>query len=450
MVRDRLRPGSFVALGLVLAAVALGCSSPSSVGDRLTPLKHLALRGQRTPEELRASVGWLDVEAQDAGRSTLRTEDLLAFAEQARASRKPPVPFPRKSILVVTGGGSYGAYPAGVLVGWTATGTRPEFDVVTGISTGALLGAFAFLGPSEDGELQRCYTTLRDEDIYRRNRLIPALLSESFADTAPLAKLIERTASDERIARFAVEHQKGRRFYVGTTDLDARRAIVWDMGAIASRGTPESRDLFRKVLLASASIPGFFPPVRIPVTVDGRRYVERHIDGGTTSSMFFAPPGCRPRRADLPPGWLHGSDIYILVAGKMYPDPAPVKARTIAIAGNAVSTIVYDQTRSDLHKLFLLSTMTGMSYNVSVIPRELESPLESTKFDPVEMKRLFCAGAEWARGGRKWRVTPPGYGPSEGAKYRAGTELTDTRRFGPGGELGPPVSPIPGPVVPEK
>ena len=127
--------------------------------------------------------------------------------------------------------------------------------------------------------------------------------------------MIVVVATEERINRFAVEHQKGRRFYVGTTDLDARRAVVWDMGAIASRGTPESRDLFRKVLLASASIPGFFPPVRIPVTVDGRPYVERHIDGGTTSSMFFAPPWVPPEaRAKLPPGWLHGSDIYILGA----------------------------------------------------------------------------------------------------------------------------------------
>ena len=305
MVRNRLRPGPVVALGLILTALVLGCASPGSVGEQIA-LKRLAGRGQRTPEELRASVGWLDVEAQEAGRSTLSTEDLLAFADQARASRKPPVPFSRKSILVVTGGGSYGAYPAGVLVGWTAAGTRPQFDVVTGISTGALLGAFAFLGPSEDGELQRCYTTLRNEDIYRRNRLVRAILSESFADTAPLAKVIAEVATDERIGRFAAEHQKGRRFYVGTTDLDARRAIVWDMGAIASRGTPESRELFRSVLLASASIPGFFPPVRIPITVDGRRYVERHIDGGTTSSMFFAPPWVPPgEREKVPPGWLH-------------------------------------------------------------------------------------------------------------------------------------------------
>ncbi|QJW95960.1 patatin-like phospholipase family protein [Frigoriglobus tundricola] len=451
MVRTCLRPGPVVALGLVLVALVIGCASPGSIGERRAPLRHLMGREARSPEELRASIGWLDIEAQDAGRGTITSKDLIEFAEQARATRKPPVPFPRKSVLIVTGGGSYGAYPAGVLVGWTAAGTRPEFDVVTGISTGALLGAFAFLGASEDCELQRCYTTLRNEDIYRRNRFIPSLLSEAFADTAPLAKLIARTATDERIRRYALEHQKGRRFYVGTTDLDARRAVIWDMGAIAARDTPEDRDLFRKVLLASASIPGFFPPVRIPVTVDGKRHVERHIDGGTTSSMFFAPPWVPPEaRAALPSGWLYGSDIYVLVAGKMYPDPAPVKPRAIAIASSAVSTVIYDQTRSDLHKVFLLSTVTGMNYNVAVIPRDLDSPLASTDFDPVEMTRLFNAGAEWARSGPKWRITPPGYESGEGVKFRAGTVLTDTGRGAPRGELGPPKWPLPATVPPEK
>ncbi len=448
MVRTFTRPVPALGLALLMGAVVLGCAGPSAVGDRLTPGR-LRSRGERTPAELKASVGWLDLEAQEAGRSTIRTEDLLAFAEKARAGVKPPVPLPKKHILVITGGGSYGAYPAGVLVGWTATGTRPEFDVVTGISTGALLGAFAFLGASEDAELQRCYTTLRSSDIYRKNRLIPALLSESLADSSPLNRVIHQVATDERIARFAIEHRKGRRFYVGTTDLDARRAVVWDMGAIAARDTPQSRELFRKVLLASASIPGFFPPVRIPVTVDGKRFVERHIDGGTTSSMFFAPPWVpHAEHEKLPAGWLHGSEVYVLVAGKMYPDPTPVKPRTFAIASNAISTIVYDQTRSDLHKLFLLTTMTGMNYNVSVIPERVQSPLSSTDFDPHEMKRLFDEGVQWAQSGVKWRITPPGYEPGEGAKYRSGTVLTDTGRAATG-TLGPPSSPIPM-AVPEK
>src|SRR5262249_20798692 len=154
-------------------------------------------------------------------------------------------------------------------------------------------------------------------------------------------------------------------------------------------------------------------------TVDGRRHVERHIDGGVSSSMFFAPPYVPPeQRAHLPPNWLHGSDLYILVAGKMYADPTPVKSRTLEIAGNAVSTIIYDQPRSDLHKLFLLSIVTGMNYHVSVIPRELPAPVDSMSFKPAQMTMLFDAGAEWARNHGKWRESPPGSEPEEGGRYR--------------------------------
>jgi predicted acylesterase/phospholipase RssA len=336
-----------------------------------------------------------------------------------------------------------------VLAGWSETGTRPQFDVVTGISTGALVACFAFLGQDYDGELRRYYTTIRDEDIYVRRRLIPSLLSESLADSAPLARMIENAITDERIAQVAAEYAKGRRLYIGTSDLDARRAVVWDMGAIASCHTPECRRLIRDILLATASIPGFFPPVRIPVTVDGVRHVERHVDGSTSSSMFFVPPYVPPEaRVTLPHTWLHGSDLYILVAGKLYADPVPVKARSLNIARNAVSTILYDQTRSDLHKLFLLSVLTGMNYNITSIPMDLPATTDSTKFDPAEMTLMFEAGANWARTNRNWRQTPPGYVPGEGAKYRRGTTLTDTGRHGQVGP--PPCDPIIPPVPPVK
>ncbi len=366
-----------------------------------------------------------------SGRSVIPPTELVAFANQARVTRKPAVPSPHKDILVISGGGVYGAYPAGVLYGWTQAGTRPVFDVVTGISTGALVAVFAFLGSSVDCELRQAYTTISDDDVYRKHRFPRALLSESLADNAPLVELLKRYATDERIRQVAEEHQKGRRLYVGTTDLDVRRGVFWDMGEIASKDTPQSRELFRKVLLASSAIPGFFPPVPIEVTVDGQRHVERHIDGGVSSSMFFAPPWVPPEeRANLPLSWLHGSDLYILVAGKMYADPTPVKSRSLAIAGNAVSTVLYDQTRSDLHKLFLLSIVTGMNYNVSVIPKDLQSPIESTSFKPAEMTVLFEAGAEWARNHNKWRDTPPGGEPGEGGRYRGGVILTDNGRRG--------------------
>ncbi|MCE9565479.1 MAG: patatin-like phospholipase family protein [Planctomycetes bacterium] len=434
-----------IALLLALSAAIVGCAGQGDARRKPFARFRASPGENRSAEELSSALGWIDREAQASGRSVVPSNELVAFANQARVVRKPAVPSPHKDILVISGGGVYGAYPAGVLYGWTQAGTRPEFDVVTGISTGALVAVFAFLGSSVDCELRQAYTTINNDDVYRMNRFPRALLSDSLADNAPLAELLKQYATDDRIRQVAAEHQKGRRLYVGTTDLDVRRGIFWDMGAIATQDTPQSRELFRKVLLASSAIPGFFPPVPIEVTVDGRRHVERHIDGGVSSSMFFAPPWVPPEaRAALPASWLHGSDLYILVAGKLYPDPTPVKSRSLAIAGNAISTILYDQTRSDLHKLFLLSIVTGLNYNMAAIPKDVPTPIESTSFNSAEMTVLFESGAEWARNHGKWRDSPPGGEHGEGGRYRAGTVLTDTGRRGMiGGDenLIPPVVP---------
>lgn len=420
-------------LGLALcAAVAVGC-----VGGICPELR------ERSKDQLRAATGWMDPVAQNEIRGTIHPDELLRFAEKTRAARKPEVLPPRRTVLVISGGGAFGAYPAGVLCGWTESGARPEFDVVTGVSTGALIACYAFMGPTFDADLKRNYTTVSNDDIYRIRRLPFSLLAESLADNTPLARLIAQEVTDERIRLVAAQHARGRRLYVGTSDLDTRRAVVWDMGAIATRG---DRDLFRAVLLASAAIPGFFPPVRIPVTVDGVPHVERHIDGGTSSSMFFVPPWVPPdQRANLPPGWLYNSDLYILVAGKLYADPAPVRLRTLAIAQHAVSTIVYDQTRSDLHKLYLMSLLTGMNFHLASIPMDLEIHTDATQFDPTQMCRMFQAGAAWGRTNPRWRDTPPGYEPGEGSRYRVGTVLTAT-----GGTAVIGGDNFPVPVIPEK
>jgi predicted acylesterase/phospholipase RssA len=442
MVGKFIRPGPLIGLGLIVIAAALGCAGGDHLGRE-------PIRGERSLEDLRASVGWYDVAEQNAIQQTIRSEDLYAFAVQARESRKPTIPFPHKSILVLTGGGSYGAYPAGVLVGWSESGTRPVFDVVTGTSTGALIGCFAFLGQEYDADLRRAYTCMRNEDLYRKRHFPASVLSESLADSAPLAKLIAESITDARVQAMGAEYHKGRRFYVGTSDLDARRSVIWDITALAARDTPGDRELVRNILLASSSIPGFFPPVNIPVIVDGVRHIERHVDGVTSSSMFFVPPWVPPeKRETLPANWLYGSDLYILVAGKLYADPTPVKARTVSIASQAVSTILYDQTRSDLHRMFLLSILTGMNYNVSSIPEDVKAPGSSTEFHPEVMGPLLEAGERWAKSNRKWRETPPGYEWGEGAKYRAGTVLTDTGRRTPVGLPG--TEGVPVPVIPEK
>ncbi|MFO0825516.1 MAG: patatin-like phospholipase family protein [Gemmataceae bacterium] len=310
MVRglSRLRAGA--ALCLIIAAGCMG--------------------GGRPPEELRQTASWVDPNYgpghDEAGWDFTK---LAALAEKIREQRKPQGKLPpKRNILAISGGGSYGAFSAGVLCGWSETGTRPEFDVVTGISTGALIAPLAFLGPAYDCQLKHFYTTVTNDDIYKKHKPIKALFSESFADNAPLRGQIEKTVTPEVIAAVAAAHLQGRRLYIGTTDLEGRRQVIWDIGAIATRNEPGARKLIVDILLASAAIPGFFPPVPITVTAGGRSTTERHVDGGVSCSLFLVPPHvsaeekCNCRRTGFTI-----RIIYLLMAGKLYSDPEPVPSK---------------------------------------------------------------------------------------------------------------------------
>ncbi len=339
----------------------------------------------------------------------------------------------RFNFLVLSGGGSYGAYPAGLLVGWSEAGNRPVFDVITGVSTGALLATLAFLGPERDADIQRFYTTLMNDDIFERHFALVGILDESLADSEPLRQLIAETADAQLLAQVAAEHAKGRRLYVGTTNLDARRLVVWDMGAIASRGQPEDLELFRKILLASAAIPGFFPPVSIDVEVDGQPYQELHVDGGVSASMFFRPPQVTPAekvaRGQDP---LHGSNLFVIVSGKVFADSACVDAKFIDIVSDSISALIFAQTRGDMFMLFTLALVGGMNYYLSAIPPETPLGFSSTTFEPEQMRQLFEVGRQLGRSGQAWRTSPPGLERGEQTPSRGGIKLAKPAAWPPG------------------
>ena len=371
----------------------------------------------------------IDAVAQAEADAELNPHALYEIAQRAQTANKPAVIPPKRSILVLSGGGNYGAYTAGVLCGWTDIGTRPQFDVVTGISTGALAAPLAFLGSRYDPQLKEFYTTMKSTDLFRIKKSLRSLLSESLADNAPLAKKVREMVTPELLREIAAEHAKGRRLFIGTTELESRRFIVWDMGEIATRGTPKDAELFCNVLLGSSAIPGFFPPSRIAVNVDGAEYVERHVDGGVSAALFFRPPYVPPERRNDPTAKsLYGSDVYIIVAGKLYADPDVIKPRALQIAGNSVSAVIYSQTRGDLTRLFTISLLTGMNYYMAAIPAEFNAPKSSTDFEPVEMTAMFDEGVRQVRQGTVWRRSPPGVEPGESPLERYGSRLTRVTR----------------------
>ncbi len=205
-------------------------------------------------------------------------------------------PMPPANFLAISGGGENGAYGAGLLCGWTEAGTRPEFKLVTGISTGALTAPFAFLGPAYDQQLKDVYTTITAKDVLEERGIFAAIWNDAMADNAPLQNLVAKYVDADLLAAIAAEHRKGRNLLVGTTNLDARRGVVWDIGKIAEYGTPEALELVRKILIASAAIPGAFPPMMFDVEANGTKYQEMHVDGGANCPAFrLSGPATRRR-----------------------------------------------------------------------------------------------------------------------------------------------------------
>lgn len=331
-----------------------------------------------------------------------RTAQLRQSRPELRSGGRRPV----MTSLALSGGGSDGAFGAGILVGWTASGKRPKFDVVTGVSTGALTAPFAFLGPQYDEALTKVFTDSDTADIAILRPVRGLLGGSSLASNAPLAKIIAHYVDDAFLAEVAAEHAKGRRLLIGTTNLDAERPVIWDMGEIASIGRPESLQLFRTILLASAAIPAVFPPGFITVSADGTTYDEMHVDGGATREVFLVPQQLTTARMDarLPVKPIRRT--YIIRNGHVAPQYKAVRPRTMSIAGRAVSSLIKSQGIGDLYQLYLFCKRNGIDYNLAYIPGDLKDT-STQAFDPVYMTKLYDTGYQMALGGYPWQKKPP-------------------------------------------
>ncbi|MHC4616737.1 MAG: patatin-like phospholipase family protein [Planctomycetota bacterium] len=309
------------------------------------------------------------------------------------------------NILALSGGGAYGAFGAGFLCGWTQAGTRPEFKIVTGISTGAIIAALAFVGAEYDEMLKEIYTAVATSSIFNTSNLISCLWSGSFADAEPLKRLIEKYADETALEIIAKEHINGKRLYLGTTNLDAQRLVVWNMGIIANSGHPDALKLFRKVLLASLSVPCIFPPVYFDVEVDGKFYDEMHVDGGIITDAFlcdfmleFPTDGKRKQKP--------GSAVYIIRNDKLRPSPKQVSRNLLKITRRTLSTLNRAHSEDHLHHIYTLVRRNHIDFNYIGIPEDCALPDKLT-FGRKEMNRLFNLGQELAKSGCKWHKEPP-------------------------------------------
>jgi hypothetical protein len=351
--------------------------------------------------------------------------DVLAALKQSMQREQSAKPAPGRTpqnYLALSGGGVYGAFTVGVLNGWTESGHRPQFDVVTGISTGALIATFAFLGPEYD-EVIRSYTLPeKTPNLYKPRRPLSLIYADSLVTVEPLKRMIEAAITPDVLCEVAAAHAGGRRLYVGTTNLDSRRLVVWDMGAIASSNRPDALKLYRDIVLASSAVPGVFPPVYFDVEIDGQPYREMHVDGGVTSAVFFKPFMLNVEKGDIRSR--AGSNLYVIEAGKIFADPQCVEPRFFKIAGSTVRSMLYTSGRNDLYRIYTLSLITGVNFHLAAVPQDFRMNLESLKPDIKEMRRLYDLGVNFGHNGQEWLTNPNDTGVEENGLPRSGLKLT--------------------------
>ena len=325
----------------------------------------------------------------------------VSLFDKADARRDKALQSDTLDVLALSGGGADGAFGAGVLIGWSETGKRPKFDVVTGVSTGALQSTFAFLGSAYDEQLRTLYTCTCSKDIFASKGL-PGVLSESLLDTEALGKKLEQVLTDDILDKVAAEHRAGRRLYVATTNLDAGVVTVWDMGKIASSDHEWRGELYRDILRASAAVPGFFQPVMIHPHQDGDdENGQMHVDGGVKAPILLRSFMLqRPARA---------RNVYMLVNGgmRLTTEHAAVSSSVMSIAKKSISEMLRGLLYKTVYQGYVVSRQSRATFNLGYVPDDVPETRNPLEFDPVEMRTLFEAGREAARRPDFWKSEPP-------------------------------------------
>lgn len=345
---------------------------------------------------------------------TARQREIDGLAKSGQTGPLPPA-----DLLAVSGGGDNGAFGAGLLCGWTAAGNRPQFKAVTGVSTGALIAPFAFLGTDYDDVLRQVYTSVKPTDIAERRNFLAAIDNDAVADNRPLWGLISKFIDEKLMAKIAAEHAKGRLLLIGTTNLDARQPVIWNMGVIASSGAPGALDLFRRILLASAAIPGAFPPSMVSVEVDGKPYEEMHVDGGASAQVFLYPPSMKSVAASMGADTSHPRElrVYIIRNAELRAAWQPVERRTINIAGRAIASLIHTQGIGDLYRIYVTTQRDGLDFNLAYIGPDFRyQGVKKEEFDTPYMQALFDYAFKLAKGGYPWKKLPPGLDAPVGAR----------------------------------
>lgn len=335
-------------------------------------------------------------------------EEWFATSREEHQANHPGIFGKEHNYLAISGGGANGAFSAGLLIGWTETGTRPEFTMVTGISTGALISPFAFLGPAYDATLKEIYTGITTKDVVTGRSMLSGMFSDALASTDPLKELLQRYLTQEVMEEIAEEFRKGRSLNIGTTNLDAERPVIWNIGRIAASGHPHALELIHDLLLASAAIPVAFPPVLVDVEVNGKTYDELHVDGGGASQVFMYPIGLDWTRVTKLLDVKGRPNVYLLRNAPLRAKYNPVEPKIGNIAGRTFDSLFRTQGFGDMYRMYLQVKRDNLQYHLAHIPEDFDEESKEP-FDKEYMGKLFDLGYKLAKDGYPWLKYPPGY-----------------------------------------
>lgn len=310
--------------------------------------------------------------------------------------------------LSLSGGGDNGAFGAGLLIGWTKQGSRPEFDQVVGISTGALIAPLAYLGSSYDPVLEDVFTNVTPKDIYKERGTLGLLFNDAMADNTPLAKLIEKNVTQEMLDDIARKYQsQGKLLLIGTTNIDTGQIVLWNMGKLASYRTPESAKLFRQIMLASAAIPGAFPPSVFEAALNDKQFDELHVDGGLAVQIYLYPGAVS--KAALAQGIMKPikRNAYIIRNAKISIDQSQTERNGLSIVDRALKKMIQAQGVGNLYQIYEIARRDNISFNLAFIGDDFSHP-HPNEFDQEYMRSLFDYGYKKALKGYPWNTSPPG------------------------------------------
>jgi len=365
-----------------------------------------------TPPDNLIGKPWMNADGSPPARDG--DSEAVAGLSAVLAGQPPPAnPGKPLNMLIMSGGGKYGAFTAGVLAGWTASGDRPTFDVATGISSGAATAVLAFLGPKYDSRLAANFTDIQRSDLYKFEPFKAITQKTGFFSSAPLEERLRREITPELMSDLQAAQASGRRVYVGTVEITTNRFTIWDIGGIASSGRADAPDLIRKILLAACSPPGAVRPVELCVEVNGVKYKEFHSDAGNMLQAFVRTP------AGIP----HGSTAWVLSAGKFHRDPIREPLKIIPLLTGGVSNSLYALFRSDLVKLYALCAVNRTEFRLLALPDDFRGAASSFAFDPKELSKLYWIGYQLTAGKAEWRHAPPDTLPGEARIPRTGLEF---------------------------